>query len=66
MTPEQATRLRELVVRHGHCQFRAGRLSPETNPDVRARVYAAADEAARAVSAAITEFTKEKKDYEIL
>jgi hypothetical protein len=66
LTPLEAERLRELIARHAHCQFRAGRLTNETDPDVRARVYAAADAANRAICSALSEMTKEETDYAIL
>lgn len=66
VTTAQAERLRDLIAKHAHAQFRAGRLTPETDTDVRARVYAAADAAARAVCNELTELTKTEVDYEIL
>lgn len=64
LTPQRAARLRELIARHAHCQFQAGRLNTKTDAEVRARILAAADTANRVLCAELAALTVEEKEYE--
>lgn len=60
LKPHQAENLRELIARHAHYQYQAGRLDPRQDHDKRARIQAAADATTRALCAALTALTVEE------
>jgi hypothetical protein len=64
LNPEQAIKLRELIARHAHYQFQAGRLERRHDHEQRARVQAAADASTRALCAALAALTKEEMENE--
>jgi hypothetical protein len=62
LSTEQAKKLRDLIARHAHYQYQAGRLDRRQDHEKRARIEAAADATTRALCAALSALTTEEME----